>query len=61
VHVHNLINKFEAETSAQDDAGVVAIEYLLVASVVIAAFTAAAFTGALDSVGTKLSGLVTGI
>ena len=59
--MHNLINKFEAEVSQTDDAGVVAIEYLLVASLVIAAFTAAAFTGALDSVGTALDGLVDGI
>ncbi len=35
--MHNLINKFEAEVSQTDDAGIVAIEYVVMAGVLIAA------------------------
>ena len=45
--MHNLINKFEAEVSQTDDAGVVAIEYVVMAGVVITAVGALACDGCL--------------
>jgi hypothetical protein len=59
--VHNLINKFEAEASETEDAGLVAIEYVVMAGVVIAAVGALVWTGAFDALSTKLTDLIDGI
>ena len=59
--VHNLINKFEAEVSQTDDAGIVAIEYVVMAGVIIVAVGALAWTGAFGALTTKLTSLIGGI
>ena len=59
--MHNLMNKFEAEVSEQDDAGVVAIEYVVMSGVVITAVGALAWTGAFAALTTKITSLIGGI
>ena len=59
--MHNLINKFEAEVSEADDAGIVAIEYVVMAGVVVVAVGALAWSGAFGALTTKITSLVGGI
>ena len=56
--MHNLINKFEAEVSSKDDAGVVAIEYVILAGVVAIAVAALGASGALGALGGKLADVI---
>jgi hypothetical protein len=59
--VHNLINKFEAEVSETDEAGLVAIEYVVMAGVLITALAGLAWAGAFGALTTKLSSLISSI
>jgi hypothetical protein len=54
----NLVEQFTPAVEATDDEGVVGIEYVLVAGVVVAALTLAAFTGALNSLGGTLQTII---
>jgi hypothetical protein len=56
--VHNLINKFEAEVSEKEDAGLVAIEYVVMAGVIITALAGLAWAGAFGALTTKLTTLI---
>ena len=58
----NLVEKFTPEAvEATDEDGVVAIEYVVLAGVVITAVGALAWSGAFGALTTKLSALINGI
>lgn len=60
--MQNLVEKFTpAAVEATDDDGVVAIEYVVLAGVVITAVGALAWSGAFATLTTKLSSLISGI
>ena len=54
--MHNLINKFEAEVSQTEDAGLVAIEYVVMAAVLIAGLGVLAWTGAFTALTDRAHG-----
>jgi hypothetical protein len=56
--MHNLVEKYTAETIEASDDGVVAIEYVVLAGVVITAVGALAWTGAFAALTTKLTSLI---
>ena len=59
--MHNLLNKFEAEVSeVQDDEGVVAIEYVIVAGAVVLGLVAV-FAAAWGPLTTKLTSIINSI
>lgn len=56
--MHNLVEKYTAETTEAAEDGVVAIEYVVLAGVVITAVGALAWTGAFAALTTKLTSLI---
>ena len=56
--MHNLVEKYTAETTEAAEDGVVAIEYVVLAGVVITAVGALARTGAFAALTTKLTSLI---
>ncbi len=60
--MNNLVEKFAtAEVEAVEDDGVVAIEYVAVAGIVVAALLALSFTGAFGVLITKLQSTINSI
>src|SRR3954453_20176637 len=58
----NLVEKFNTEAvEATDEDGIVAIEYVVMAGVVITAVGALVFTGAFSALTTKLTSLINSI
>jgi hypothetical protein len=57
----NLVEKFTPEAEVTEDDGVVAIEYVVLAGVVIVAVGALAWGGAFGALTTKLTDLISGI
>ena len=60
--MHNLVEKFApAETAEVEDEGVVSIEYVAVAGIVVAALLTLSFTGAFGVLITKLTNTINSI
>ena len=60
--MNNLVEKFAtAEVEATEDDGVVAIEYVAVAGIVVAALLTLSFTGAFGALITKLTNTINSI
>jgi hypothetical protein len=58
----NLVEKFNTEAvEATDEDGMVAIEYVVMAGVIITAVGALAYTGAFAALTTKITALINGI
>jgi len=60
--MHNLVNKFSTEAvEPSNEDGMVAIEYVVMAGVIIVAVGALAYTGAFAALTTKITALINGI